>query len=127
MIAEKNHSLPILKFNAPGVFIFAHKSDLRLIYCSKSHDMLGDVTRIMECLFLKDDLDINPLEVHLRKHPAADDWSVIMFAHTEEHINLEWVKCILQYESLHPKGLNEELEIYCKEDWITFIEWAQNY
>ena len=86
MIAEKNHSLPILRFNAPGVFIFAHKSDHRLIYCSKSHDMLGDVTRIMECLFLKDDLDLNTLGVHLRKHAAADDLSVTMFAHREEAV-----------------------------------------
>ena len=81
---------------------------------------------MMEHLFLKDDLDLSPLEVHLKEHPSAADWSVSMFVCQPDIVDVEWAKSILQFQSLYPKGLNEELQFHSKEDWINFIEWAQN-
>ena len=110
MIAEKNHSLSVVtRYNAPGVYTFAHKYDFTLIYCGRSHNINGDLTTMMERLFLEDDLDLSPLEVHLKKHPSAADCSVTMFVHQQHNVNLEWAKRIIEFESLYPKGLNEEL------------------
>ena len=96
MIAEKNHSQSVVtKYNAPVVYIFAHKLDFTLIYCGRSHNINGDLTIMMERLFLKNDLDLSPLEVHLKEHPSTAEWSVSMFVYQKHNVDVEWAKQII--------------------------------
>ena len=118
--------MPILaKYDIPGIYIFSHSYQYKLIYSGSSYDTLSDIVKMLEYLFLKNNFDLNPLEVHLKQYPSAADWGVTLLPHKEEELNLELAKAIVQYKSLNPNWLNQEMQIFCKEDWMKFIEWAK--
>lgn len=108
-----------------GIYIFAHKNLHKLIYCGGSFDLLNDVASMLEHLYLKNDLHLTPLEVQLRRYPSANDWIVrLKVSITQDDLALELAKAIITHDSLHPSGLNTELELYTKSDWVKFTEWG---
>lgn len=110
-----------------GIYIFAHKMDFKLIYCGGSYDLLNDVASILENLYLKDTMQLTPLEVELRRHPSASDWIVrLKVSVPQDEVYLELAKAIITHDSLKPNGLNPDLQLFTKNDWNKFAEWAKN-
>ena len=108
MIADKNKSKSAVnRYNAPGVYKFSLKTDCTVIYCGKAQNLNTDIMTMMECLFSKNILDLSPLEVQLKKHDSAADWSVSMFICQVDTVNVELAKRIIEFETLYPMGLNK--------------------
>ena len=128
MIANKStYSLQALTKVRAGVYVFAHKTNFKLIYCGGSFDVLNDVALMLENLFLKHDLHLTPLEVQLRRYPSASEWIVrLKISISPEDLHFELAKAIITHESLRPNGLNTELQLFTKKDWIRFTEWAKD-
>ena len=128
MIANKStYSLQALTKVRAGIYVFAHKTNFKHIYCGGSYDLLNDVASMLEHLFLKNDLHLTPLEVQLRRCPSASEWIVrLKISITQEDLHFELAKAIVTHESLQPNGLNTELQLYTKSDWLRFIEWAKD-
>ena len=128
MIANKStYSLQALTKVRAGIYVFAHKTNFKLIYCGGSYDLLNDVASMMEHLFLKNDLHLTPLEVQLRRYPSASEWIVrLKISITPDDLHFELAKAIITHESLRPSGLNPDLTLYTKSDWIRFTEWAKD-
>lgn len=75
---------------------------------------------------MKNDLHLTPLERELRRHPSASEWILrLKISITQDDLCLELAKSIITHDSLRPNGLNSELELYTKADWVKFTEWAQ--
>ena len=110
-----------------GIYIFAHKYNYKLTYCGGSCDLLNDIARMLEQLYVKNDLRLTPLEKELRRHPSANEWIVrLKISITQDDLYLELAKSIITHDTLEPKGLNTELELYSKSDWAKFVEWAKD-
>ena len=110
-----------------GIYIFKHNFESTLKYCGGSFDLLKDIASMLEWLYVKDDLQLTPLEKELRCYPSANDWIVrLKVTETQDELYLELAKSILMHDTLQPNGLNTELELYTKSDWIKFTEWAMD-
>ena len=76
---------------------------------------------------MKNDLHLTPLEVKLRCYPSANDWIVrLKVSILQDDLYFELAKSIITHDTLHPNGLNTELQLYTKSDWTRFTEWAKD-
>lgn len=99
----------------------------KLVYCGGSFDLLNDVASILEHLYLKNDSLLTPLEEQLRRYPSAVDWNLrLKVSIIRDDLALELAKAIITHNSLHPNGLNPDLQLYTKSDWSKFTEWAKD-
>lgn len=111
-----------------GIYTFAHKTNTKLTYSGGSYDLLNDLASMMDNLFMKNDLHLTPLEVELRRNPSAADWIVrLKISILPDEVCLELAKAIISHDSLQPNGLNPDLQLYTKADWIKFTEWAKDH
>ena len=70
---------------------------------------------------------LTPLEVELRRNPSAGDWRLTLdMTVMRDNLHLELCKHIITQNSLQPYGLNENLKLFNKQNWITFVEWAKD-
>ena len=82
---------------------------------------------MLEHLYVKNDLRLTPLEKELRRYPSANEWIVrLKISITQDDLYLELAKCIITHDTLEPNGLNTELQLYTKGDWVKFTEWAKD-
>ena len=107
-----------------GIYIFLHKHQKTKKYVGKSRAIYHDLVQMFHRLYQKKENKLNPLEKEIKfNSPDADQWYFRMYSvGSPDLLEVEANKRILEYNTLHPSGLNTEVRFTSKESFHLFAE-----